>query len=241
MQRYPEIDLLRTIAILLMVIYHTAFDLSQFYGWDIDVFTGGWIWMARITATLFLVLVGVSAAIAYERSTWQRHIKRFLKIVSAALAVTIATYMVDPDTYVRFGILHVITVAALVVPTIASIVPSWSTIPIGIALIALGPWISAIRMDTAWLVPLGIRPHDFVSVDYFPMIPWLGVMLIGYGMGYAVYVRASIMRERRHTMASLQTIPTVMAWPGRHSLFLYLVHQPIIMIILWMILGQASI
>lgn len=233
MRRYPEIDLLRTLAILLMVIYHTAFDLSEFYGWDIDVFSGGWKLFARATATLFLLLVGVSAAVSADRETPRRMIYRFVKIGLAALVVTVATYVIDPDTYVRFGILHLIAVSTLLL----SILPK-HTRPIiapilGALLLMLSPIVSAMRIGHVWLIPLGIRPHVFVSVDYFPLVPWFGVVLIGYGI-WAWGVRSGLWeRKLRHTPHS--PLLTTLMWPGQHSLLIYLIHQPIILTLLWIL------
>jgi uncharacterized membrane protein len=125
MRRYFELDLLRTVAIVLMVVYHFAFDLAFSYGWPIPVLTGGWLILQRITANLFLLLVGIGAAISHDRmqsthrtraEQWKHTGKRAAAIFGAALLVTGGTYVMDPATYVRFGILHLIGTAALLLP-----------------------------------------------------------------------------------------------------------------------------
>src|SRR3989338_3887024 len=133
--RYSEIDLLRTMAILGMIVYHTAFDLAFFYDVDLNVFDGLWKLLARSVAILFLLLVGMSFAISWERTTktkmqdtrnnddvawflpacrtgrflvsYQKYARRGLMILACAMIITAVTYVVDSSTYIRFGILHV--------------------------------------------------------------------------------------------------------------------------------------
>ena len=241
MKRYPELDFARGFAILLMATYHTAFDLSQFYGWDIDVLSGGWKLLARVTATLFLVIVGMGAAVSYERTKRDAPAgrlygcaMRFIKIGSAALLVSIATFVANPDTFVRFGILHLIAVSALILPLFAFL--KERTAILGIILIALGPIVHVMRNDNPLFLPFGIRPMVFHTVDYFPMVPWFGVILIGYAGGYFLYIR----RHVETPQWGVSTGSAIMTWPGRHALLLYLIHQPIIIGILWMLLGKPN-
>lgn len=224
-QRYIELDLLRTAAIAGMIIYHLAFDLSQFYNWDIDVFSGGWKIFQVTVASLFLLLVGITSSFS------NRHIlKRFLRIGAAALLVTIATYIIDPNTYVRFGVLHLIAVSAVCIPLLACL-RAWLIIP-GIALLIVGPAVSSLSINSPLLLPLGITYAGFSTVDYFPLIPWFGVVLIGYGIG-PFSVRWMRLRENSSQLS-------VLAAPGKHSLMLYLIHQPIIIGILWILLGKPE-
>jgi len=240
-QRYIELDALRTLAIGGMILYHTAFDLSQFYGWDIDVFDSGWKILQIATASLFLLLVGVTSLFS------TRHpYKRFMQIGSAALLVTVATYVIDPQTYVRFGILHLIAVSALILPFIKGL-RAWLIIPAAI-LIAINPVVSSLTVDSSLLLPLGIPYRGFSSVDYFPLIPWFGVILIGYVIGFIAYIRFPEWRAARTDAISWRlylilppTLYTWIAWPGRHSLLLYLIHQPIILGVLWMSLGKPAL
>jgi uncharacterized membrane protein len=235
-QRYIELDILRTTAILGMVVYHTAYDLQSFYGWNIEVFSGGWKLMQLATASLFLLLVGITSSFS------NRHpFKRFLRIGAAALLVSVVTFLIDPETYVRFGILHLIAVSALLVPVLV-LVPArlraWLIVP-GILLIFSGPSVSSIPPIPYLLLPLGIRPEHFTTVDYFPLIPWFGVILIGYGMGYLLYNRFANGRMLLVEAKKLRSYEAI-SWPGRHSLLLYLIHQPVIIGILWILLGKPN-
>ncbi|MDO8649044.1 MAG: heparan-alpha-glucosaminide N-acetyltransferase [Candidatus Peregrinibacteria bacterium] len=227
--RRLEIDLLRTLAIAMMVVYHLAFDLVTFHGWEIDVFTGGWRLFARATATLFLLLVGVSFVLSYQRADhpppYRKYAKRALIILGAAYVVSLATFVVDPETYVRFGILHLIGTVTFVLPILAPL--REGNILIGSAIIVLSPLLKR-TANTALLIPLGITPPWFQSVDYFPLFPWAGVILMGVGIGYAVYVRMGLRHSSWEGTPLLWSIST----PGRYALLLYLLHQPVLFSIL---------
>ncbi len=211
--RRPELDLLRTFAILGMIIYHTAFDLAVFYGWDIDVLHGGWRLFARGVATLFLLLVGISFVISWNRNpSYIKQIRRAGIVLGCAMLITLVTYIAVGDQYVRFGILHLIGTSALILPLFVRL-GSWNLF-LGIALIIAGQW---------------VPPPSFSSVDYFPPLPWLGVILIGMGMGNWVYIHHAY--NIRHTPYNILTLP------GRYSLWIYMMHQPIIIGIVWIILG----
>lgn len=239
-KRFGEIDLLRSLAIVLMIVYHTAFDLAVLYGWNIDVLHGWWWLLARSTACLFLLLVGISFALSRQRMAhknlrrfdqWKRHLRRALIVGGAAGLVSLGTYIANPHTFVRFGILHLIAVSALLLPLVAPL--KLRTLPLGFLLLLLHPFAQEILSTHAWFLSIGIRPYGFASVDYFPLIPWFGVILIGYGAGQLFFTN----HKPRTTNRNL----SLFMWLGRHSLFLYLIHQPIIIGVLWMILGKPTL
>ncbi len=241
MNRRPELDLARTVAILMMVIYHVAYDLDVFYGWDVPALSRPWLMFAHMTAILFLLISGISSALSLSRGTdWTKQLRRFAIVGGAAALVSAVTYVALGGMYVRFGILHCIAVAGLLLPFVTRL-KSW-TILLGIAVIAAGFYTISIRMDTSWLLPFGIRPKPFGTVDYFPLLPWFGVILIGYGLGcWALTIERRFPRRTQRENAALNKHGKMMqslGLPGRHSLLIYLVHQPLIMFILWLTMGS---
>ena len=93
-KRYPELDVLRSLAIIGMIIYHGAYDLVSFYAWNIDIFTGPWKLFERSIALTFLLLVGISFAISYQRTTkervWLKFLRRGLVVFGCGMLVSIA-------------------------------------------------------------------------------------------------------------------------------------------------------
>lgn len=230
--RRPEIDLLRSIAVLGMVVYHAAYDLQWYAGLPIDVFRGGWTWLQFLTAALFLSLVGASQWLSSQRrnhqwpAVWQRAWRRAGGLLALALLVSAVTYIAEPVTYVRFGILHCIAVTALILPWFRR--GGYRTVLLGGAILIASPWIRSLCPETPLLLPLGCHEAGFVSVDYFPLLPWLGWPLIGLGCSSIMY------GSRSPTIPPPSRLGTMLTWPGRHALLLYLLHQPILLGLLWM-------
>lgn len=227
--RFVEIDALRTLAIVLMIAFHTAYDLSAYYRWTIDVTEGVWWWIGRSAAVLFLLLVGVSFFLSTRGLTnlnmMRKMMKRALNIGAGAMIITAITYWYDPTTYVRFGILHLIAVSALLLPFLRH-GKEWNAV-LGTLCIIVGLLIQDISLGTPLLIPFGITPPLFQTVDYYPLFPWLGVILIGLFLGMIVYQD----REPNVSHPAMR----MLTLPGKHALLLYLFHQPIILIILWAI------
>ncbi len=122
--RYPEIDLLRGIAIVMMIIFHSLFDLAFFRLMPIDISDGFWRYFAYATASLFLLVVGISLAISHARAVSHLHgraltvkfLVRGAGIFCCGLLVTVATWWYLQEGFVIFGILHLIGVAVMLSP-----------------------------------------------------------------------------------------------------------------------------
>ncbi|MCF7844596.1 MAG: DUF1624 domain-containing protein [Kiritimatiellales bacterium] len=242
--RFAEIDLLRTLAIIMMVVYHCAYDLAFFYDFNFDPLVGGWKLLQLSTAILFLLLVGISFVISWDRTTQARlprevpqsgtkwgalfkYLKRGLTILALGMLITIVTYFWDPDTYIRFGILHLIGVSVILLPFFRRF-REWNIL-IALPIIILGINInhfSLLTIHYSLFLPFGFPPSNFISIDYFPLFPWFGVILIGLALGDFFYIRTKRIPKSTNKFIRL------LSMPGKHTLVIYLVHQPIILCIL---------
>jgi uncharacterized membrane protein len=229
--RYPEIDLLRGIAIVMMIVFHFVFDCAFFSLVPFVVDTGFWRYFAYATASLFLLVAGTSLAISHARAArhlagWplvQKFLVRGAGIFACGLLVTVATWWYLQEGFVIFGILHLIGVAVMLSPLFFRF--RTGNAAIGIAFILLG-WILATVPGPAALLVFGIHPAVFWSVDYTPIFPWMGLVLIGMAAGEYFYPGG----ERRWEMPRLPARAVApLAFLGRHSLVIYLVHQPLIL------------
>lgn len=237
--RFLEIDVTRGIAICMMILFHTVFDISFFGIAPLNVSTGFWRWFAMATATLFLLVAGISLVVSHARSSvrlsgfalTKKFLKRGAGIFALGLLVTLATWLYLREGFVIFGILHLIGVSVMISPFFFRF--GKYNILSGLLCIAGGFFTRSVH-GLVWLLPLGIYPASFVSVDYTPLIPWFGAVLIGMGVGEFLYSGGIRRFEVPHLPGR---VAAPLAFVGQHSLAIYLVHQPVIILLLAVITG----
>ncbi len=239
--RYGEIDFARGIAILMMVIFHTVFDVTFFGIVPFSVSTGFWRIFAISTAFLFVFLVGVSlsvsAANARKKLNRRDFILKFffrgLMIFGLGLAITIVTWLYLGNGFIIFGILHLIGISIIL--SVFFLRFTLFNLISGIAIIITGIFIQWYN-GPIWLLWAGIHPESFYSVDYTPLLPWFGVVLIGIYFGKIVYPGG----KRVGNPGIMHHFDNnVVSFLGRHSLLIYILHQPLIILIIWLLTGAA--
>lgn len=237
--RFREIDVARGVAILMMIVFHTVFDISFFKIAPVNVATGFWRWFAMATASLFLVIVGISLVISNARSAARlsgfAHTKKFLErgaaLFAIGLLVTLVTWWYLHEGFIIFGILHLIGVSVMLSPLFFRF--GKYNVLLGLVCIAGGFFMGTVQ-GPVWLLPLGICPASFYSVDYTPLIPWFGAVLAGIGAGEFLYSGG----VRRFVVPQLpDRIAAPVVFLGQHSLVIYLLHQPVIILLLAAVTG----
>ncbi len=224
-------DLARTAALAAMIAYHTVFDLEMFgYLAPGAATTGGWRFLALCTAGSFLFLAGVSLGLAHANGVrWRAFWRGIVRIAGAAGLVTIVTYIAVPHAFIFFGILHAI-VAARFVGIVLWRMPDW--VLWGVAIFVV--WASFAVRPTVFTTPalwwVGLHEIPIQAMDYVPIFPWLGPFLIGVAVA-RTGARIGVWDTRARGYPSFWV--RLMSWPGRHSLAIYLIHQPILIGIIW--------
>ena len=209
--RDSSLDLMRGVAIIMMVAFHFIYDLNSFGFTDIPLFThwAGTAWRILIVF-LFLSAVGISLVIAHSKTLkLKKFIKRQIYLGIAALIISAGTYIMFPDGWVYFGILHLIWVSSLIAIFFINL-PKTSLLIAAIILISstLGqPNFTILSNIFEQYLPLS-------SVDYYPLFPWLSFVFIGIYLGhYPHYQKIFTFRSNW-----LEVI-------GKHALIIYLTHQ----------------
>ena len=219
----------------MMVVYHLMWDLRSLGGYDIAVRSGFWSYWQVATAGLFTILVGVSLTLSYQRerelrptgSLWSKYAIRGLTIFTWGLLVGVATFVAyGPDRYVRFGILHLIGISIILAYPLLRF--RWLNLALGVIIIGLGPVMRAWRPDFPWLEWLAPTPGS--GVDYAPLVPMFGRVLIGVFLGNMLYPRG-VRRYKPVDLADKRSVKALRRM-GQNSLLIYLVHQPILLGIL---------
>ena len=237
--RWDAIDVARGAAIVAMISYHFAWDLSFLQLAPIRVVGDpGWNAFARGIAGSFLALAGLGLSLAHAQGFRRRaFLSRLAKVGGAALAVTLATFLAFPDSYVFFGILHAIAVCSiLALPFLKA--PIWVVAATAVLCFAAPRLLTAPAFDHPVLDWLGLGSRDPVTNDYVPVFPWFGPVLIGLAIGRTVLRRRtapSVARWRAESSAA-----QLLAWAGRKSLLIYLIHQPVLLAALMGVLQFAG-
>ncbi|NKB51433.1 MAG: DUF1624 domain-containing protein [Rhizobiaceae bacterium] len=231
-KRITLLDVVRGGALVAMAIYHFAWDL-EFFGWLASATTlqGGWLYFARSIASSFLFLVGVSLVLAHsQKYRWPTFWRRFAQVAGAAAAISVVTWFAMPGGLIFFGILHAIALFSLL--GLLFVQRHW-ILPLLTAAIVLMVW-KFFRHDlfytpALWWVGLAHKPPP--ANDYVPMFPWfaavlLGIATTGWLQTRDVWHRIAAIKVNRIAERPLSFI-------GRHSLIFYLVHQPILLALIW--------
>lgn len=225
--RYQLLDILRGVAIIAMVVFHIAWDLYYFGYSSVDVTTElGWVIFQKSILSSFLLLVGAGLVLAHGRGIrWNRFWRRFAVLVACALLVTAGTYWMFPDYFVFFGVLHAIALFSLGGLAFLRL-PPWLVAAIGVAVITASFLYSDPMFATRELGWIGFWPTSPPTSDVVPIFPWFGVVLLG--IAAMRLILASRLAEDLGHFHSDEPLARGLAFMGRWSLPIYVVHQPLI-------------
>lgn len=233
-RRLWEIDTFRGVAVILMVWYHLMWDLSFFGVFEANMLVGPWQVTGRSIGSLFIFLLGLSATLQVaradaERASFRSFLLRGAKVFALGLVITIATYFVMPNSFVIFGILHLLG-ASLILLYPFLFRSRWIALVAGLVVIGAGVAVKDMLVDSPWLLWLGIVQRGVMMIDYYPLLPWFGIVLLGVFAGQTLYPRGA----RSFGLPDLHDQAWVrgLSFLGRNSLVIYLVHQPILFAIL---------
>jgi uncharacterized membrane protein len=218
-KRVWEIDFLRGLALVLMVYFHVIYDMNEIYGYNINYESGLNRLAGRTAGILFILISGVSCELS------RNNLKRGLKILGFGLAITLFTYLAYPSFAILFGILHLIGTSIILYSLLLS-KAKWSVqAAAGIAIIASKALVNKVSVMHDFLFFIGIYSPRFSSADYYPLVPWFGFFLLGAAAGKLLY------KDKRSLLTETYR-DNIINMAGRHTLLVYLVHQPIIILFL---------
>lgn len=247
--RFWEVDSWRGVAIITMIIFHLMYDLRSFGGLPVILHTGFWFYFQRFTAVSFIALAGVAVVLSYNRAlakqgsanglAW-KVARRGLHILGIGMIFTLVM-RVGGFARIDFGVLHLIGISIIcAIPFLRMATTTgkadggggrgWRWMPLAAAGVFYGLsfLLNAMEVQTAagvyWLVPLGIEPPGYYFADYFPFPHWFPVFLIGVFLGGFLYQGG----VRKLALPNLEGVfPfSFLQLLGRHSLVIYVIHQP---------------
>lgn len=230
-QRFDRLDALRGTALVWMAIFHFCFDLSHYGVINADFYRDA-VWTTQRTLILstFLLCAGAGQAIASAQGqSWARFWKRWAQVAGCALAVSIGSAFMFPDSFIYFGVLHGMAVM-LIIARLSAPLGRWLW-ALGAVAVALPHFVQHPFFDTRWTNWVGLVTAKPITEDYVPVLPWLGVMW--WGLAATQWLLA-----RHPGWLAGATAPPArgLALLGRWSLTFYMVHQPLLLggLMLWL-------
>lgn len=244
--RRPAIDALRGVAMVWMTAYHFCYDLNWFGLWRQN-FTGDAFWWLQRSAivALFMFCAGYGQALAIQAGQdWPRFARRWMQIAAAAAVVSVASWVAFPRSWIYFGVLHAFV---LMLPILRWAGPALLRVPyvlwavIIAALVATwlaprwpgtGPWADMLNGPPANV--LGWVSRKPVTEDYVPVLPWLAPLLLGFWAGGRGLMSGAGAPIRPSGPVGRSRALSRLALLGRFSLSYYLLHQPVLIGLLWL-------
>ena len=222
-ERIWELDALRGFCIVCVIFVHFMFDLVYFLGKQVD-FPPLYTFIQQYGGAIFVVLSGCCATLG------SRSFRRGVLVFGCGMLITLVAFgmcrmgMAASDVVVKFGVLHLLGVCMMLYPLLKKL-PTTALSVLAAAIVAIGYAIQGMRFSVRWLFPLGFVYPGFTSSDFFPLLPQLGWFLLGIVIGRTLY------HEKRTLLPGTAQdffLFRFFQWCGRQSLWIYLLHQPVV-------------
>lgn len=229
--RYPLIDMVRGVAILGVIAFHISWDLRyyEFVLWPIDT-NLGWIVFQKSLLGAFVGLAGASLWLGHgDGIRWPAFWRRLGILAGTALLVSIATWLLYPEAFVYFGVLHALALFSLLGLLFLPL-PVWALAVIGVAIIGLGAGFQDPLFNARIYSWLGFWTVPPLTNDLVPIFPWFGVSLLGMAA-----IRLLVPPGPRSLLLRVKgqsRVGRALQLCGRWSLAIYLVHQPLVLAII---------
>lgn len=231
--RCAWLDALRGLAIVWMIGFHAAFDLNWLgfiqprWQFNRDPL---WTTQRTVIVSLFMLCAGLALALTLRQAAGRpRFWRRWAQIGGCALGVSAGSAWLFPHSWISFGVLHAMAVMQLLLYPLRARLrrcSPWWLLALGALAIALPSIVAHPWFDTRWTNPLGLVTHKPRTEDWVPLLPWSGLLLWGLALGLAL-PRAWLTRPMPRWSRALQLI-------GRWPLTLYMLHQPLLLGLLWL-------
>lgn len=238
LERYFVVDQLRGLAIVLMIYFHFSYDLAHFGFTDSDFYHDAyWLNLRTIIVSLFLFVVGISLVLASRKGIqYKAFFRRIGILLLFSVIITINSYFMFPGRTIIIGILHFIALASLLGMLFLHVY--FLNLALGVFIIWLGSTVQLVMFNNVWLHWIGMMTHRPATEDYVPLVPWLGVVLLGMFFGQTM-LKITILKKLMLKNIN-HPITHGLSYLGQHSLLIYILHQPILYGSTWLVYSTLA-
>lgn len=231
-KRIWELDALRGLCVLGMVLVHLVFNIVEMYGLVVWEYPQWFVLLKEWGGLIFLVISGVCVTLG------SKCVRRGLLVFACGLVCTAVTWLMvffgfaDASMIIWFGVLHCLGICMLLWPVFSKC-PGWLLAVFGTALMVIGFYfVYGVKVDTWLLIPFGLTFPAFATPDYFPLLPYFGLFLLGAALGKLLYKNKTTLFPKVDPKNPIIAFFGIL---GRYSLWIYLLHQPVLSAVCYMI------
>ena len=199
--------------------------MKDIFGYNVDYSKGFNKLTGGAAGVLFILISGISCTLS------RNNIKRALRIIAVALGITAITHLYNAEMGIKFGILHFLGLSILMYPFLAKL-NGYLLATLGTVILIAGKYVSRINPVHDYFFIFGITSDKFVSSDYYPVIPWLGVFIYGIILGKVFYKDKKGIFNFKLKNNIISWMGNIISWMGKNTLVIYIVHQPVILLII---------
>ncbi|OQY52637.1 MAG: hypothetical protein DRR08_07145 [Candidatus Parabeggiatoa sp. nov. 2] len=227
--RSLHVDAWRGTACVLMIFYHFCYDLNYLQIATFDFYHHPfWLSLRTLIISLFLGLVGISLHLATVSGLRvPAFLRRLAVLLGCAGLISVVTFILFHERFIFFGILHFIALASVL--GLLFLRWLWFNFVGGLGLLIVGLSVQHSLFNQPFLQWVGLMTHKPSTEDYVPLLPWFGVVLLGMALGKYLHLKGYLYGQMRSVLGRR------LAWMGRHSLLIYMLHQPILLGGLWVL------
>ena len=236
------IDVSRGISVLAMICYHFYWDLGYFGFIDLGtVIQGLGLLAAQVIGVSFITIAGISGRVlTFSKNFKAKFSKRIVKLIILSAMVSLATFFMDKNNFIFFGILHFLTICSIISLILVNVTKSYLLFLIFFVVVIVS--LSSITFDLPTILSwLGFNKTPPITNDFYPLFPWLTFYLLGFWVGQI------IMDRQRSFLESISFIYLLnnklfkfLEYVGKNSLLIYIFHQPILFSLFLMFIQLTS-
>ena len=236
------LDITRGICVLAMVAYHFCWDLGYFGFIDLRLITQGFgLFVAQLIGFSFITIAGISSRImSLSDSFKQKFLRRFFKLVFISAVISTATFMLNRDSFIFFGILHFLSVCSLISLILIYIKSSFHLFVIFLcaAVISTGNITLNLPFTLSWL---GFNKEILPTNDFYPLFPWVTFYFFGFWSGKIIFEKISHKDgDLPMPINEINILLRFFEYMGKNALLIYILHQPILFSLFFLFITVAS-